>query len=262
MNRQSQGKKSHLNNLNFNTLNFKSPHIKKSNKIKILVVDDEKDIVELLKYNLEKGNEFIVKTAYDGKMAMDVVTTEKIDLILLDIMMPEISGFDVCKKLKSENYTSHIPVIFLTAKENEIDEINGLDLGADDYIQKPVSPGKVIARIKSVLRRTTADNDSRPAFKSVIHFKNVEVDGNAHSVRIDGRNIFFPKKEFQLLHFLLSNPGRVFTRETLLNHVLGENIYVTDRTIDVHIAKVREKLGEYSDYIETIKGLGYRLKGA
>lgn len=233
---------------------------KKNMKVKVLVVDDEKDIVDLIKYNLEKENEFIVSTANNGKQALELASSDKPDLILLDIMMPELNGFDVCKKLKSDNTTSKIPVIFLTAKENEIDEIVGLELGADDYIQKPISPRKVIARIKSVIRRSNMEQDSMPAYQEVIKFKNIEVDSNTHTVRISSKDVFFPKKEFQLLHFLLSNRGRVFSREVLLNQIWGENIYVIDRTIDVHIAKVREKLGEYSDYIETIKGLGYRFK--
>jgi len=193
---------------------------------------------------------------------LDILQTDKPALILLDIMMPELNGFEVCKKLKSEPSTNKIPVIFLTAKENEIDEIVGLELGADDYIQKPISPRKVMARIKSVLRRSNIDADSMQQIEEIVRFRNLEVDSVSHSVKINKKEVFFPKKEFQLLHFLLSNRGRVFSREILLNQIWGENIYVIDRTIDVHIAKVREKLGEYADYIETIKGLGYRFKDA
>jgi two-component system alkaline phosphatase synthesis response regulator PhoP len=233
---------------------------KKKMKIKVLVVDDEKDIVDLIKYNLEKENEFDVISAYNGKEALEAAVNEKPNLILLDIMMPEINGFDVCKKLKTDPATSKIPVIFLTAKENEIDEIIGLELGADDYIQKPISPRKVIARIKSVVRRTSSEAEAVPNGEEVIKFKNLEVDSITHTVRVNKKDVFFPKKEFQLLHFLLANKGRVFSREVLLNQIWGENIYVIDRTIDVHIAKVREKLGEYSEFIETIKGLGYRFK--
>lgn len=231
-------------------------------KIKVLVVDDEKDIVDLLKYNLEKENEFEVITAYNGKEALDILQSEKPALILLDIMMPELNGFEVCKRLKTEPATMKIPVIFLTAKENEIDEIVGLELGADDYIQKPISPRKVMARIKSVLRRSNIDAENMQQIEEIVRFRNLEVDSVSHSVKINKKEVFFPKKEFQLLHFLLSNKGRVFSREILLNQIWGENIYVIDRTIDVHIAKVREKLGEYADYIETIKGLGYRFKDA
>lgn len=235
----------------------------KNNKVKkkILVVDDEKDIVDILKYNLEKEHEFDVLTAYNGKEALSLVENNP-DLILLDIMMPELNGFDVCKQLKQNPASSKIPVIFLTAKENEIDEILGLELGADDYIHKPLSPRKVIARVKSVIRRSNVEIERNTKIDDVIKFKNLEVDSITHSVKINKKEIFFPKKEFQLLHFLIANRGRVFSRESLLNQIWGENIYVVDRTVDVHVAKVREKLGEYNDYIETIKGLGYRFKEA
>ncbi|HQY19395.1 MAG TPA: response regulator transcription factor [Ignavibacteria bacterium] len=228
-------------------------------KLKILVVDDEKDIVDILKYNLERENEFEVIPAYNGKDALELAANIP-DLIILDIMMPELNGYEVCKKLKSNPETSGIPVIFLTAKENEIDEIIGLEIGADDYISKPISPRKVIARIKSVIRRTSIDSEKLFKSDQKITFQNLEIDSQSHSVKIDQKDIFFPKKEFQLLHFLISNRGRVYSREILLNQLWGENIYVVDRTVDVHVAKVREKLGEYSDYIETIKGLGYRFK--
>lgn len=228
-------------------------------KYKILVVDDEKDIVDLLCYNLEKEKDFEVITALNGKIAIEIALKDKPNLILLDIMMPEMNGFDVCKRLKNKPTTSDIPVLFLTAKENEIDEIIGLELGADDYIQKPVSPRKVIARVKSVLRRVYSDNERIIKTDEHIKFKSLEVDTIAHIVKIDEEEVFFPKKEFQLLHYLLMNRGKVLSREILLNHIWGENIYVVDRTIDVHVAKVREKLGEYADYIETIKGLGYRF---
>jgi len=234
---------------------MKKPKMKK----KVLVVDDEKDIVDILKYNLERENEFEVFTAKDGKEALELAENIP-DLILLDIMMPELNGFEVCKQLKNNPVTSKIPVIFLTAKENEIDEILGLEIGADDYISKPISPRKVLARIKSVIRRTTGDYEKPLKLEENVKFRNLEIDSSSHSVRINEKEIFFPKKEFQLLHFLLSNRGKVYSREILLNQIWGENIYVVDRTVDVHVAKVREKLGEYSDYIETIKGLGYRFK--
>jgi len=236
---------------------MKKPKMKK----KVLVVDDEKDIVDILKYNLERENEFEVFTAKDGREALELAESIP-DLIVLDIMMPELNGFEVCKQLKSNPATSKIPIIFLTAKENEIDEILGLEIGADDYISKPISPRKVLARIKSVIRRTSGDYEKPSRLEDNVKFKNLEVDSSSHSVKINEREIFFPKKEFQLLHFLLSNRGKVYSREILLNQIWGENIYVVDRTVDVHVAKVREKLGEYSEYIETIKGLGYRFKDA
>jgi len=233
------------------------PHMKK----KILVVDDEKDIVDILKYNLERENEFEVLTASNGKEALAHAAMNP-DVIILDIMMPEINGFEVCKQLKNNPATAGIPVIFLTAKENEIDEILGLEIGADDYISKPISPRKVLARIKSVIRRSQNEKQVQTISDDNIKFKNLEIDTASHSVKIKEREIFFPKKEFQLLHFLLANRGKVYSREILLNRIWGENIYVVDRTVDVHVAKVREKLGEYAEYIETIKGLGYRFKDA
>ena len=226
----------------------------------ILVVDDESDIVDILKYNLEKEHEYTVHTAYNGTEALAIAKKEKPDLILLDIMMPGMNGFEVCKSLKSEPETKRIPVIFLTAKENEIDEIVGLEIGADDYIQKPISPRVVLARIKSVVRRVNENASAEKKEDESIKYKNIEINSTTHTVRINKEEIFFPKKEFQLLKFFLSNRGKVYSREILLNQVWGENIYVIDRTIDVHIAKLREKLGEYSDHIETIKGLGYRFK--
>ncbi|MEZ4691477.1 MAG: response regulator transcription factor [Ignavibacteria bacterium] len=207
-------------------------------KKKVLVVDDEKDIVDILKYNLERENEFEVLTAKNGREAIELAQSIP-DLILLDIMMPELNGFEVCKQLKNNSETAKIPVIFLTAKENEIDEILGLEIGADDYISKPISPRKVIARIKSVIRRTTGDNEKTPKLEENIKFKNLEIDSSSHSVRINNNEVFFPKKEFQLLHFLLSNKGKVYSREILLNQIWGENIYVVDRTVDVHV-KVRK----------------------
>jgi len=234
---------------------MKKPIMKK----KILVVDDEKDIVDILKYNLERENEFEVQVASNGREAMELAEALP-DLIILDIMMPELNGFEVCKLLKNNPLTAKIPVIFLTAKENEIDEILGLEIGADDYINKPISPRKVLARIKSVIRRTGFEQEKPVRLEEKVKFKNLEINSANHSVKINENEIFFPKKEFQLLHFLISNRGRVYSREILLNQLWGENIYVVDRTVDVHVAKVREKLGEYSDYIETIKGLGYRFK--
>jgi two-component system alkaline phosphatase synthesis response regulator PhoP len=227
---------------------------------KILLVDDEKDIVEFLKYNLEKENDFKVIAALNGKEAIEMAKIEKPSLIVLDIMMPGLNGFDVCKILKTDPGTSLIPVIFLTAKEDEIDEIIGFELGADDYIHKPISPRKVIARIKSVIRRTNLVNETEKNADEYIKFEDLEIDTVAHTVRIDGENIFFPRKEFRILHFLLSNKDILLSREVLLTQVWGENNAVFDRTIDVHIGNIRAKLGRYSKCLETIKGVGILFK--
>lgn len=224
---------------------------------KILLVDDEVDILEFLKYNLEQ-EKFEVLVSSNGKDALKNIEQNP-DLIVLDIMMPEMDGFELYQKIKNEKKYQHIPIIFLTAKSGETDEIKGLDLGASDYIQKPVSPKKLIARIKSNLRKSSLD-DSKPKVERLIKIGPLEIDVEKFSVKIENKNKFFPRKEFQLLHYLASNPGKVMKRETLLKEIWGNDVYVIDRTIDVHIRKVREKLGKHSEIIETIKGVGYRFK--
>ena len=224
---------------------------------KILLVDDEADILEFLKYNLEQEN-FEVLVSTDGKDALKKIS-HKPDVIVLDIMMPEMDGFELYQQIKKDEKYRDIPIIFLTAKSGETDEIKGLDLGASDYIQKPISPKKLIARIKSNLRKThISDNKNKETQELAIGPLIIDVD--QFIVKIDNKKIFFPRKEFQLLYFLASNPGKVMNRETLLKEIWGNDVFVIDRTIDVHIRKVREKLGKHSEIIETIKGVGYRFK--
>lgn len=224
---------------------------------KILLVDDEQDIVEFLKYNLELEG-FEVITAYDGIQAIDKLQ-ENPSLIILDIMMPRLNGYDTVKKIKSIEKYSHIPVIFLTAKSGEVDEIVGLELGANDYIQKPISPKKLIARVKSNLRKmeTSAGEKTLP---QQLKIGPLFINRETYSIQIDGETKIFPRKEFELLYYLANNPGHVFNREALLKNVWGANVYVVDRTVDVHIRKVREKLDKYADLIETVKGVGYKFK--
>ena len=224
---------------------------------KILLVDDEVDILEFLKYNLEQ-EKFEVLVSSNGKDALKNIEQNP-DLIVLDIMMPEMDGFELYQKIKNEKKYQHIPIIFLTAKSGETDEIRGLDLGASDYIQKPVSPKKLIARIKSNLRKS-AESGNRSQIEQHLRIGPIEIDVEKFIVKIDGKNKFFPRKEFQLLHYLASNPGKVMKRETLLKEIWGNDVFVIDRTIDVHIRKVREKLGKHSEIIETIKGVGYRFR--
>lgn len=224
---------------------------------KILLVDDEADILEFLKYNLEQEN-FEVLVSSNGKDALKNISQNP-DLIVLDIMMPEMDGFELYENIKSDKKYQHIPIIFLTAKAGETDEIKGLDLGASDYIQKPVSPKKLIARIKSNLRKS-ASSDTKLKVEQNLKIGPLEIDVEKFTVKIDDKKKFFPRKEFQLLHFLASHPGKVMKRETLLKEIWGNDVYVIDRTIDVHIRKVREKLGKHSEIIETIKGVGYRFK--
>lgn len=224
---------------------------------KILLVDDEKDIVEFLKYNLELEN-FEVIVGYNGKEALEKLR-ENPDLIMLDIMMPEMDGFETCKRIREEKGFENRPIIFLTAKAGEVNEIKGLELGASDYIEKPISPKKLIARVKSNLRKSESMSVSN---KQPVRIKYGPIDINkeTYEIYIDGEKKIFPRKEFEVLFFLINNPGKVFGREILLKEVWGTDVYVVDRTVDVHIRKIREKLDKYADLIETVKGVGYRLK--
>lgn len=225
----------------------------------ILVVDDEKDIVELLRYNLTKEG-YNVVTAHDGMEAVGRAQ-DRPDLILLDVMMPGLNGWEVVRQLKKHPSTESIPVLFLTAKKTEADEIVGLELGADDYITKPISIGKILARIHAVLRRSERAGEDQSGAPDIISAGEVIINIENYTVTIGGREIAFPRKEFELLVYLARNPGRVVTREALLNAVWSTDVHVLDRTVDVHVRKIREKLGEYAGLIETVKGVGYRFKG-
>lgn len=226
---------------------------------KILIVDDEKDIVEMLKYNLEKEG-YSVFTALNGKRAIEQAQENKPNLILLDVMMPEMDGWEVCKQLMRDENTSTIPVIFLTAKDSEVDEVVGLELGADDYIVKPISIRKLIARIKTALRRKETMDTPGKIISEILRIEDLEINIPNYTVKLGKEEIILPKKEFETLVFLASHRGRVISREVLLNAVWGENVVVVDRTVDVHIRKIREKLGKFGDYIETVKGVGYRFR--
>jgi two-component system alkaline phosphatase synthesis response regulator PhoP len=224
---------------------------------KILLVDDEEDILEFLKYNLEREN-FEVLVSTNGEDALKQLSQSP-DLIVLDIMMPGMDGFELYELIKKNNESQDIPIIFLTAKSGETDEIKGLNLGASDYIQKPISPKKLIARIKSNLRKSIGQEKKKQEPKEV-KIGPLVIDVEKFVVKIEGRQKFFPRKEFQLLYFFANNPGKVVNRETLLKEIWGNDVYVIDRTIDVHIRKIREKLGKHSELIETVKGIGYRFK--
>ena len=226
---------------------------------KILVVDDEQDIVDLVSYNLSKEG-YKVFTASNGTQAVEVATTVKPDVVILDIMMPGMDGFEVCRSLRQDPSLAATAIMFLTAKSGEIDQILGLELGADDYIQKPISPRVLLARVKTILRRGSEKVRTETiAAPEILRLGALEVNRQNYTVRVDGRETFFPKKEFELLAFLASNRGKVFSREALLRRIWGESVYVIDRTVDVHVSKVREKLGKYGAWIETVKGVGYRF---
>jgi len=223
---------------------------------RLLLVDDEQDILDLLKYNLEAEGYEIV-TAANGLQALELAQNSP-DLIILDVMLPGKDGWEVIRQLRQNENTKSIPVIFLTAKGGEIDEVVGLELGADDYIIKPISIRKLLARVKNVLRKTTG-NQLEP--EAIWRFGEVEINSLNYSVKVAGKMVAFTKKEFEVLLYLAKRPGRVVTRETFLNEIWGDDVVVIDRTIDVHIRKIREKLGEKNmPLVETIKGVGYRLK--
>jgi two-component system alkaline phosphatase synthesis response regulator PhoP len=223
----------------------------------ILIVDDEQDIVDLVKYNLQREG-YLTYTARNGKEALDL-SQKQPSLILLDVMMPELNGIEVLKQLKQNPSTQSIPVVFLTAKGSEVDEIIGLELGADDYITKPISIPKLVARIKNVLRKP----ETRPVpnkLQEELTIGVIMINQVRHAVTVNNQETFFPKKEFEILTYLTTYQDQVITRERLLNAIWGQNVFVIDRTVDVHIRKIREKLGKYADYIETIKGIGYRMR--
>ncbi len=222
----------------------------------VLVVDDENDIVQLIRYNLEREG-FRVESARDGNEALKKAGEVKPDLILLDIMLPGKDGYEVIKSLNQAERTANIPVIFLTAKSAEFDEVLGLELGADDYIVKPISPRKLVSRIRAVLRRYEGVKSEEG---KNIDFGILVIDRDSYMVKVGGEQVFFPRKEFEILFYLASHEGKVISRDTLLSRVWGADVYVGDRTVDVHIRKIREKLGKHSEMIETIKGVGYKFK--
>lgn len=224
---------------------------------RILIVDDEDDILDLLQYNL-KRNGFETLVARDGVTALDRARTESPDLIILDIMMPGMSGIDVCRRIRQDAHLRTIPVLMLTARTEEEDQVKGLDVGADIYLGKPVSVPILISQIKALLR--SAQRSETPPDLLRVH--DFEINRDRYLVyQVEGdesTELRFPRKEFELLYFLASHPGRVFSRQELLDEVWGRDVYVVDRTVDVHVRKIREKLG--SEYIETVKGVGYKFK--
>lgn len=234
------------------SLEYQSIHIILSAHT-ILVVDDEQDLLDLIEYNLKKEAYNVLK-AENGIEALEVVKAHNPDLVLLDIMMPKMDGLEVCKKMRSDSDLRHIPIIFLTARGDEKTEVEGLDLGADDYVTKPISTAKLLSRIKAVLRRFNETEDE--VNKLVVH--DLEIDRDRYIVKRGEEEFQLPRKEFELLYYLAGKKGKVRDRQTLLNKVWGDNIYVVDRTVDVHVRKIREKLGDH--YIETVKGVGYRFK--
>lgn len=221
----------------------------------ILIVDDEPDILEFISYNLKKEG-FKVQVANNGIQGLKAVEKSPPDLILLDIMMPEMDGVEFCRVLKSQKKYDNIIVAFLTARNEDFTQIAALDIGGDDFITKPIRPRVLISRIKALLRRS--GTDSNEGDEDIIQFGDFVINKQNVSVNIGNKTLDLAKKEFELLYLLASKPGRVFTREEIFNKIWGTEVIVGNRTIDVHIRKVREKIGE--DYIKTIKGIGYKFE--
>jgi two-component system, OmpR family, alkaline phosphatase synthesis response regulator PhoP len=223
---------------------------------KILVVDDEEDLLELIGYNLGKEG-YRVTCVASGEEAIRETKQALPDLVLLDLLLPSVDGLDVCKAIKADPKTQHIPIIMLTAKSEEADVVTGLELGADDYLTKPFSPRVLLARIRAILRRKAKPTDEDP---SAIRAHNLVIHPGRHEVLISGKPVDLTFTEFRLLHFLARKPGWAYSRGQIVDAVKGEDYPVTERSVDVQVVGLRKKLGDEGIYIETVRGVGYRFK--
>ena len=221
----------------------------------ILIIEDERDVVDLLALHLRKSGKFAVSTANDGASGLDKARNERPAFIILDLMLPKMPGLEVCKVLKTDPATRHIPIMMLTAKAEEIDRIVGLEFGADDYVTKPFSPREVILRVKAILRRGEARGDDERLTAGAI-----TIDPARHSVSVEGKRVNLTSIEFKLLCTLIQRRGRVQGRDRLLNDVWGYESVIDTRTVDTHVRRLREKLGKAGTAVETVRGFGYRLR--
>lgn len=226
-----------------------------SNK-RILLVDDEKDILEFLSYNLEKEG-FQVATCSDGQIALDKLDEFDPHLIILDVMMPGMDGIETCENIRSNSKYDHIIITFLTARAEDYSQVAGLEAGADDYINKPIKPKVLVSRVKALLRRKGIITKEEVS-NSIIKVQDIVIDRERYIVTLDEEPLNLPRKEFEILYLLASKPGKVFNREEIFHKIWGDDVIVGGRTIDVHVRKLREKLGR--NYIETVKGIGYKFK--
>ena len=225
------------------------------NKFKILLVDDEPDILEIISYNL-KSNGFEVFTALNGVKALKKAKSILPDLIILDVMMPEMDGIETCEEIRKIPELNDTIITFLTARSEDYSQLAGFDAGADDYINKPIKPKLLVGKVKSLLRRLNKNKVTES--KNVINFGDLIIDREEYKITLNKNEILLPRKEFELLYLLASKPGKVFKREVILEKIWGHEVVVGDRTIDVHIRKLREKLGDSK--FKTIKGVGYKFK--
>ncbi|MFB6249935.1 MAG: response regulator transcription factor [Salinibacter sp.] len=219
--------------------------------IDILVVDDEKDVVEVVGHFLEEEG-YTVHAAYDGEEALEMASGD-VDLIVLDIMLPGVDGYEVCRKLRSRVETEEIPIVFLSAKTEEEDQIEGLMLGGDDYLTKPVSPQVLVAHVKAVLRRSGVEESS------ILEVDGLKIYEDEYRAELNGEDLGLTLTEFELLRYLVRHPRKAFTRQQLLETIWKDAMMVTERTVDAHIKNLREKLGEYAEHIQTVRGVGYRF---
>ncbi len=222
---------------------------------KILVVEDEPDLLDLVVWNLKKEG-FQAVRAGTGEQALDLARDERPDLILLDLMMPGLDGLEVCRRLKANEATASIPVVMVTARAEESDAVVGLSVGADDYVKKPFGVKELVARVRAVLRRTAEASEAGP---KTVRVDDLEVDPARHEVRLRGTDVVCTPTELRLLHYLVRNRGRVFTRQQLLDKAVGTDVIVVDRNVDVHVATLRRKLKDYGSRIVTIRGVGYKF---
>lgn len=226
---------------------------------RLLIIEDEADIRELISFNLEMSG-YEVEKARDGEEGLAMARSSAFDLIILDLMLPGMDGLKVCSQLKREPDTKSVPVIMLTARSEDDDVVEGLETGADDYVTKPFSPRVLIARVKAALRRSESDAGSE-GYQNRIETHDLVIDTARHEVLLEGERITLSATEFAILHFLARNPGWVFSRNQIIDSVKGEDYPVTARSVDVQILGIRKKLGDRGSIIETVRGIGYRMKG-
>jgi two-component system phosphate regulon response regulator PhoB len=224
--------------------------------MKILIVEDERDIAELLSYNLSKSG-FQIITAEDGEQALRLLEKELPDLVILDLLLPKIDGKEVCRRIRQNERTRNVPVLMLTALGEEVDRVVGFELGADDYVVKPFSPRELVLRINAILRRVKSPTLSGEK----LEFEDLTIYPESYRVEVGGEEVQLTSTEFRLLYFLASNPGRIQTREVLLDRVWGYTYEGYARTVDTHVYRLREKLGRAGSRIETVRGIGYRFRG-
>lgn len=230
-----------------------------SNNNRVIIIDDEPDIIDLVEYNLRKDG-FITDSAQNGREALKKLRKERFDIIILDLMLPEIDGLELCRIFKKDHSLSGIPIIMLTAKGEEIDKVLGLELGADDYITKPFSPREMVARVKAVLRRSGLKRDEDGSRQPILRIGDLEIDTERYSVKKNGQPLSLSVREFQLLLYLAQRRGRIFSRDSLLDAVWGDEACVEPRTVDVHIRRLRTQIEDTPSkpiYIKTRRGIGY-----